>query len=96
MTIPNPPLIFLSKRRIGGGFTISKRRKRKNPITIFVTVGVRSAIVHKKPTTSSITMEGGSCRPKMISPRWDTYQARAVRAEMVRRYTGQLKVEKAR
>lgn len=65
ITIPNPPG-RRSTLLTGGGFTMSKNLKKKNPKIMFLKLGGMRNIVTKYPQTSSATTCPGSVFPNIL------------------------------
>src|SRR5258706_7766864 len=61
---PNPPFTRRSSSRMGNGFQMSKRRKRRNATTSVITPAEASAASGRNATISSHTIEPWSAAPR--------------------------------
>ncbi len=88
---PVEPGTLRSKNEIGGGFTISKNLKSKNPITRLTHDTGTNRKVTKIPTTSSITTSLGSLDKVELRYTPTSQRLTAQIKIVVAKYIGQLK-----
>jgi hypothetical protein len=78
-----PPAILAWTHPEGGGFIISKTRKKRNPQARQAGLGGSQVMATRYPATSSITMLGESFFPKIPSAFPAIQQARKKKAPVV-------------